>query len=386
MASAGQDGAEIAAIVAAASAVAGRQLTDPVTLQAGSGRSVVLRCSDAGTDADAAQATDPGSAATVIVKTYPGDGEGHSSFAAEAAGLALVGGTGLAPALLGADPGLRLVVMSDLGSGASLADLLLGDSAEAARSALLSWASACGRLSAQTSARRPEFDASLAGYLGGRPDESYMAGLSDRILAAGERAGQLSVSAPAGLDADLAEVAGAARSARHAVFSPGDICPDNNMIGSGGLRFLDFESAGFHSVFLDAAYLRMPFSTCWCVFRLPPELTGAAEAAYRAEVREVRPEVADDQLWQAGLRRGVAAWTLSSMWWLLERSIEGDEPTNPEATSPRTRQLIRHRWRTLAAELEGSGELPALAALMRSLLAATEHWHAPDLQLYPAFR
>jgi len=38
-----------------------------------------------------------------------------------------------------------------------------------------------------------------------------------------------------------------------------------------------FESAEIHSVFLDAAYLRMPFTSCWCVFRLPAELAAAAE-------------------------------------------------------------------------------------------------------------
>jgi hypothetical protein len=39
----------------------------------------------------------------------------------------------------------------------------------------------------------------------------------------------------------------------------------------------------------------------------------------------------------------------------------------------------------LAAELEPAGELPALAALARSLLAATEGWQAGELPLYPAF-
>jgi hypothetical protein len=47
---------------------------------------------------------------------------------------------------------------------------------------------------------------------------------------------------------------------------------------------------------------------------------------------------------------------------------------------------MRHRWRVLLGELDRSGELPALAGLTRSLLAATDGWQAPDLPLYPAFR
>jgi hypothetical protein len=384
-------GPQVAAIVATASAVLGRPLSDPVVLQGGSDRSVVLRCTDVAGGAVAGGAVAGGGAGsaagrTVVVKSYPRNAEGRSSFAAEAAGLELASGTGLAPAFLGAEPDLLAVLMSDLGSGRSMADLLLGDSAEAASSALLRWASACGELSAATGGRQAEFGALQARYAGGHTDESYLAGLGDRILRAGERAAQLGVTAPAGLARDLAEIAAAVRSRQHEVFSPGDICPDNNMVTADGIRFIDFESAGFHSPFLDAAYIRMPFSTCWCVFRLPAELSTAAEAAYRRAVCAARPELADDEAWQPGVRRGVAAWTLSSLWWLLAMAIEADEPTNPETISPHRRQLIRYRWQTLAEELEPAGELPAVAELMRALLAATERWQVPELPLYPAFR
>ena len=62
------------------------------------------------------------------MKSYPPTDEGAGSFTAEAAGLVLARETGLAPELLGADQELLVVVMSDLGDGASLADLLLADS------------------------------------------------------------------------------------------------------------------------------------------------------------------------------------------------------------------------------------------------------------------
>jgi len=369
-----ESGLQVAELAATASAALGRRLTSPVTLSGGSARSTVLRCQD----------PDGGS---VIVKTYPKTAEGASSFSAEAAGLVLATGTELSPDLLAVDAGALTVVMSDLGSGQSLADVLLGTSAEAARSALLDWAGGCGRLSARVRGRQAEFGALQTRYLGGRQDESYLAGLADRIRGAGERAvTQLGVTAPAGLDDDLADVAALAASAEYLVFSPGDICPDNNMLTGAGIRFLDFESAGFHSVFLDAAYIRMPFSTCWCVFRLPAELSAAAESHYREQVCLLWPELADDSVWRPGVRRAVAAWSMSSMWWLLARSVDADVPLNPEQASPHTRQLIRYRWQTLAAELEWAGDLPALARLTRSLLTATEGWQAAEMPLYPALR
>jgi hypothetical protein len=363
---------QVTEIVAAASELLGRPLTEPVELSEGREGAVVLRCHDADS--------------TVVVKTYPWTAEGASCFAAEAAGLEVAGDSALAPTFLGADAYSQLVVMSDLGGGRSLADVLLTGSAMEARTALLDWAAACGRLSVVTNACRSAFDAVTARYLAGRPDERHLAGLPGRVLAAAESAARIAVSAPEGLAAELAEVADAATADRYAAFSPGDICPDNNLLTSPGVKFVDFEEAGFHPVFLDAAYITMPFSTCWCVFRFPPELSAEAEAAYREQVSAVWPDLADDAVWQPGMRRAVAAWTMSSTSWLLRRSLAADVPMNSERPSPHTRQLMRYRWQSLLGELEAAGDLPAIAALVRSLLAVTTGWHAPDLPLYPAFR
>ncbi|HEY2078681.1 MAG TPA: phosphotransferase [Streptosporangiaceae bacterium] len=384
---------QTAKIVAAASALLGRPLTEPVELSEGREGAAVLRCRDAAAgdsrvgESASEDAVGGGTRAggTVVVKTYPQTAEGVSCFAAEAAGLDVAGSSALAPALLAADPGLQLVVMSDLGGGRSLADVLLTGSSPEARTALLDWADACGRLSAVTNAHRSEFDRLTARYLAGRPDERHLAGLPGRVLAAAENAAKMGVPAPDGLAGELAEVAAAAAADQYAVFSPGDICPDNNLLTTAGVRFIDFEEAGFHPAFLDAAYITMPFSTCWCVFRFPPGLSAEAEAAYREQVSSVWPELADDAVWQPGMRRALAAWTMSATSWLLRRSLAADVPMNSEQPSPRTRQLMRYRWQSLLAELEPGGDLPAIAALVRSLLAATAGWHAPELPLYPAF-
>ncbi len=368
---------QVAEIVAAASALLGRPLTEPVELSEGRADGVVLRCRDAAAG---------DSAGTVVVKTYPRTAEGASCFAAEAAGLDVARGGAFAPALRGADTGLQLVVMADLGGGRSLADVLLSGSAAEAGTALLDWAAACGRLSVATNANRSAFDTLAARYLAGRPDERHLAGLPGRVLAAPENAARLGVPLPDGLEGELGEVAAASAADQYAVFSPGDICPDNNLLTSTGVKFIDFEEAGFHPAFLDAAYITMPFSTCWCVFRFPPQLSGEAEAAYREQVCSIWPDLARDAVWQPGLRRAMAAWTMSSTSWLLRRSLAADVPMNTEQPSPHTRQLMRYRWESLLAVLEPAGDLPAVAALVRSLLAATAGWQAPDLPLYPAFR
>jgi hypothetical protein len=362
-----------AELVAVAAAATGRRLSEPVRLAGGSDQSAVLRCHDQ-------------AGGTVIVKAYPQTREGEESFTAEATGLAMAAGTGLAPELAGADPAELVVVMSDLGDGTTLADLLLGDAAGDVSEAVLSWARACGSLAVAASKRLDVLPALRARYSRGQLRWPALSELAASIRAAPERAAMAGVAAPPGLPAELAEIASAAECGEFGVFSPGDLCPDNNLVTPAGVRLLDFEAAGVYPVFLDAAYIRMPFSTCWCVFRLPEGLGQAAEAVYRELVSEIWPELARDEVWQAGMRRGIAAWSLNSMGWLLRRSMAGDFPLDEDRISPRTRQLMRYRWRTLAGELEPSGEFPAVAQLARLLLAATDGWDAAALPLYPVFR
>jgi len=281
-----------------------------------------------------------------------------------------------------------VIVMSDLGAAPTLADLLLASqSAEAARaasSALVDWAAALGQLAAHGAGRAAEHAGLLSRY-GATPQAGYVARLGERIQATGERAARLGVTRlPDGLDAELSQLTKFAAAAGYQVFSPGDVCPDNNLITPGGVRFLDFEAAGFHPVYLDAAYLRMPFSSCWCVAALPQALVAEAEEAYRAPVAQVFPDLADDDRWQHGVRQAMAAWTLNSLGSLLAGALAGNAPLTGERPSPGWRQLLRYRWRTLAAELAVAGELPAVLALTRGLLTATEHWQAPGLGGYPA--
>jgi hypothetical protein len=359
-------------LLAAAAAALGAGLSEPTNL-GGSERSAVLRCR-----------TSLGG--SVIVKSYPQTRQGMESFAAEAAGLAFSGPSGTGPRLLAASQDALVVVMTDLGTAPSLADLLLSGPRQAAEAALLGWARACGRLAVSAAGRELELSDLRARYRGAPAAGGQGHWLERRIAEIPALLGDLSIQSPPGLGDDLADVATILRPGRFEVFSPGDICPDNNLLTAAGIRFVDFESAEYHSAFLDAAYLRMPFSTCWCVFRLPGKLARSAEAAYRDLVCGIFGGLASDEVWQPGLRRATAAWTLHAMTYLLDRSLVADRPMIDDGrAAPTARQLLRYRWRQLAAELAPTGELTALGALMTRLLARTEHWQSPDLPLYPAF-
>jgi hypothetical protein len=343
---------EVTEILAAASTLLGTELSDPVDL-GGSARSTVLR---ARTGVDG----------TVIVKAH----KEQAAYAAEAGGLRL---TDLGPRLLAEDAEHRLIVMEDLGDAPNLADLLLGGDEKRARAALIEWAATYGRLAAQTVGRESELGAASGPWVA-----EDMAKLHDFL-------GVFGIETPPGLDDDI-EVVSALDYDRFQVFSPGDICPDNHLLTPGGLRPIDFEGAGFHSVFLDASYTRMPFSSCWCVYRLPKSFSMEAERAYRDEVVKAYPELADDRIWRPGVRLGSVAYVVAMTLLLMPEVAEEDRPMHRSRTPiASVRQVLRYRWEVTATALERAGELPAMAAVMRGLSAATTEWAVPALPRYPAF-
>ncbi|WP_033212952.1 hypothetical protein [Kitasatospora phosalacinea] len=352
-------------IIRAAGALLGQPLRHPVDL-GGSPRSTVLRCRTA----------DGGS---VIVKAFADGPEARRAYAGETAGLSL----GLAgPGLLAVDPERRLLVMADLGNAPTLADLLLGTDPKAAERGLLEWARGLGRLAARSVPRRAEFAALWQHHGEGLPsweDEPWQLRNAGAFL---ELLAECGVSAPPGLADELAEV-GTAGGERYPGFTPGDTCPDNNLITAEGLRLLDFEAAGYQSVFLTAAYCRMPFSSCWCVYRLPVGLARRVEGAYRSEVVTRYPDLAEDAVWQAGTARAVVVWTVDSTLHLLRRALPEDGPMHrTRRPVPTRRQLLRHRW-TSALRLTG---YPAFTATVRLLLSElASEWDAPELPGYPAF-
>ncbi|MEU1284131.1 hypothetical protein [Kitasatospora sp. NPDC005856] len=359
----GWQDARVEEILRAAERLLATSLSEPVDL-GGSARSAVLRCRTA-------------DGRSVIVKAYTGGPDALRGFTAEAAGLAL----GLAgPPLLGVDPDVPLVVLADLGDAPSLADVLLGDDPKAAEEGLLAWAGGLGRLAARSVDRRADLTRLWARYAKGMPtwaDEPWIRRNAAVFPGVLEAAG---VAVPDGLAEELERI-GTAGGEEYPAFTPGDTCPDNNLLTPQGLRLLDFEVACYQSVFLTAAYCRMPFATCWCVFALPAGLARRIEEAYRAEVVPVYPALAEDSVWEAGMRQAVAVWTVNATVRLLPRTAE-DRPTHrTRRPVPTWRQVLRHRWETAAA-LDG---LPAFTETMRLLHEVADGWGTAPLPGYPCF-
>ncbi|WP_331749117.1 aminoglycoside phosphotransferase family protein [Streptomyces sp. NBC_00046] len=166
-------------------------------------------------------------------------------------------GTPLVPALLGADPGERVMVLEHLDHRRPSGDWIVG------------YASALARLHAVA---RPEDAGSLPRWQGpdGADAESFL-GLAEA----------LGVPVAPGVSGELDElVHRLGRAPGHALLH-GDPCPGNDLHTADGVRFIDFEQASLGSGLVELAYLRIGFPTCWCVTTAPAPLLDRAEAAYR---------------------------------------------------------------------------------------------------------
>ena len=356
-------------ILDAASAAAGLPGLRPVAHLKGHARNQVWRVVDGDT--------------TYVVKAYSDlDGEG---WAREPAALEALAGSVAAPHLLGVSEDPRLVVMEDLGRASNVADALLARDPARAEVALEGWVDALARLHLATD------DAVLSSFarrLGARSPHlgthwmpEHLAAAARTLAAHAEQVGVLVPDGVAGTLGDLAS--GFADPA--VVLSPGDTCPDNNVVLDDGVRLLDFEGAEIRHPAWDLAYLRVPWPSCWCAWRLPSDLGDRLVARYRDQVRPALADVGADTF-RADLDRATLGWCLVGAGWFLPGALDEAVADAPLGPGPGRRTTVMHRlW--LAAHLPVGDDLGDLTAYARDLYRAlARRWGEPSLLLAPAFR
>ncbi|WP_197321239.1 phosphotransferase [Saccharomonospora sp. NB11] len=386
---AGAEPSPVAHAVATAEAILGQRFGSAIPLAepedlAGSGPAAVVRARVAASAFSLPR--------TVVVKHYPG-GQADDSFAREAASYqlftALPTEDRVCPELLAHDGDKRVLVIEDLGRAPTLEDKLRGSDSRAAETALLSWARSLGRIHASTASREADFHALLR-RLSGKPRGDGEAGYLDGeelvpLAAVAELPALLHDSfgvstSEAVLDA-VERAADNARSVSYRAFSPVDLWPDNNLITGAGVRFLDFEHGRIRNALADVAHLRVPFASSPQPLALPAGLSEAMIAAWRAEVVELWPSLADDDLLSAYTLGAQLVLTWLSTWRALPRL--GSKKAGPTS---RAAALVTW-WRDLATRASQAGD-GAVAEHASDVAEALDARFGPGLQLalYPAFR
>ncbi len=294
------------------------------------------------------------------------------------------------PVLIAHDPASRLLVMEDLGRSSTLADKLFGPDGAAAQRCLLSWAGALGRMQAATAGREKDFGALLR-RLGERAWRDPMADEARAAFAgvAGLLRDELGVVATPAAIQEAHDTARLLGGTRYRAFSPSDTCPDNNLVTSRGVRFVDFEWGCFRDIALDAAYFRVPFPGCEASFALPPGMADTLLATWRNEIAAVWPDLEESGRLDARLFNAQLLWVWLCTWWFLPRIRVRDQHVGQDAgRSPRISTALSHYWDQLAADAAVAGK--SATAELGVAVAEALNKRFPDapaaLPVYPAFR
>ena len=156
-----------------------------------------------------------------------------------------------------------------------------------------------------------------------------------------------------------------------AALSPADTCPDNNVLTADGLLLLDFEGAEWRHVAWDIAYLRVPWPTCWCSWRLADDVAVAALGRYRAaagaRVRRGRRRRHRRRRTRLGVHLGGP---------VPGPALADDPPRPGTGRRPNRRAMILHRLGGAAAkpELPRAADLAAGCAPNWSAAGARSSW------------
>ena len=330
---------------------------------------------------------------SVVVKQYLGGADAFDPFPYEVASCqlftALPADARPSPMIIAHDPSQRLLVIEDLGRSSTLADKLFGPDPATATRCLLSWARALGRMQAQTAGREDDFGALLR-RLGERVRRDPIADQARAALAGvpGLLHDVLGVDASADAVVEAHATARLLGGTRFRAFSTADTCPDNNLVTSLGVRFVDFEHGCFRDVALDAAYFRVPFPACPTSFALPDGMAAQMLVAWLSEVAGVWPELGEPGVLEPRLVDADVLWVWWCTWTLLPRLARRDGPLGHDAgRSPWLSTALRHYWAGLGER--AATTLPATADLAARVVAAVDD-RFPDsvreLPVFPAFR
>ena len=255
---------------------------------------------------------DRGEPGTVVVKWLRDHPTGvrvdPAQLLTEQAALAFVGEVcpGVAPRLLGVDPGGSLLVIEDLDPRRPLLDLVMeGDARWPA--GLDRFARTLGRLHASTQGKAERYYERRAG-LGPVDRDRELLRFCEPRPDLDDLSSRLGAPIDATTGADLERVTDELRSpGPFLAISNGDAGVNNFLIDGGDGRLIDFEFAGYRHCLSDVCCLYVP-GPQWMTVGDP--LADGTEHAYRSTLASSLPEVEDDALYGRGVAAACLTWAL----------------------------------------------------------------------------
>lgn len=295
-----------------------------------------------------------------------------------------------APRLYGVDHTKGMMVMEDLGHGASLVEAVLGNEPAVATAGLLELMTTLGQIHAHTIGKVQDY-MRIRQRLG--PSQPYFSSAAEGTLPPARIAelchtliDRLGIPTVTGLDQDLATVTRFwAEPGPFLAYTHGDPVPGNECKVGHQRKLLDFEYSGFRHALTEGVYARIQFVTGFYVQRIPDVIALAMENAYRTELVKGCPEASEDRRFYQAITEACAYATISMWHWAMPGILDQDEQWGLSSC----RQRVLRRLALLAETTTAFGHLEALGAMAHKLRdELCQRWpiEVHTMPYFPAFR
>ena len=290
---------------------------------------------------------------SLVIKVVPTD-EPADAFARELASYKYANALPMhsrpGPQLIAFDNTARLIVLSDLGHGRSMSDLLGSPEWADPSHAISAWGQALGGCTRPPSAGRAISTPCCVAVRGRAASRCRRAGPPGRRPGRGDD--PVPRSRTYTTNSSLCCVAARRCSPRvgHRAFSPSDVGPANILINDEGVQFMDYEWGGFRDASLDIAYAIVAFTPDlaprWTDRRT--DLETALVDGWRSEIQAIWPALGHDGELHRKVLTARALWVWMSTVWIcrsisrstrshtawrctppIPRSSSGGGPTSP---------------------------------------------------------
>ncbi len=288
-----------------------------------------------------------------------------------------------APSFYGGDRNAGLILMEDFGTGMRLDHALRDKDAAVAEKTMITLFETVGRMHAQSIGKQARYD-ELRNALGPtvRPPKKAIGKDLEGIRKSFK---SISAKPQRGFYKEYETILKTLNEpGPFNAYIHSDPCPDNCHWVDSDLRLLDFESGKYSHALRDGVYPRIHFPTCWCVNRIPNDVTKRAEVAYRSELTKGCPEAADDRIFGPAVVGTCAYWAFATFNNWMPRILEKDQEWG--IATLRQRAILRFELAAATAEefgyLKAAGETARkMASKLRSLWSEVE-----EMPYYPAFQ
>lgn len=248
------------------------------------------------------------------------------------------------PLLIAHDVDRRILVLSDSGEGATLAEILGRPGPEERGHILRKLGTALGRMHAGTAGKEDNFNVLLGRVLKSHGGMAEGGDIRDRALgpaiATGVAlVGNSGIVVPAEVSQAAAEAHLQLNSGRTRAFTPFDLSPDN-IIDAERPQFLDYEWAGFRDVSFDLACVIAGFPQFVGTRRIDDEEAEIFLRAWVEAVAPVWPNTADEKFLHPRIIAALLGWAFSSVAMLHHGSLS-NALTVAERPGDETTDLLR---------------------------------------------